>query len=118
MVIAPGEQRRAGRRAKRRRVELCVAHPILSQLIHGGRWNWSTKSTAGCKADIIRQDEQYVRRSFGGFDLGWKVTGGVSDSGTDMAFEGCCRQWKNLLRATDANCRQKDGHEHACYRTA
>jgi hypothetical protein len=88
--------------AKRGRVELRVAQTVCGQPVHGGRRNRSAESAAGGESDVIREDEQDIRRAFRRLNRRGKVQRRISNGRTDVAFEWSGRLRKNLLGATDA----------------
>ena len=63
VVVAAGEQRRPGRAAKRRGVELVVDQPVLRELVEMRRRHRPAERRTHAEADIVEQDEQHVRRS-------------------------------------------------------
>src|SRR5208283_5742624 len=56
MMIAPGDERRARRRAQRRRVEIRVAQTVLSDAIERRRRDHPAKGACDSIARIIRHD--------------------------------------------------------------
>ena len=62
MMVAPAQQRRAGRRAQRRRVELVVAQPGVGQPLHGRHANGPAERARLAEAHVVDEHDEYVRR--------------------------------------------------------
>ena len=62
VMIAPGQQSRPGRRAKRGGVEFIVAQPIIRQCLHCGHVDGSAKGAGLAEAHVIDQHDQHIRR--------------------------------------------------------
>ena len=63
VVVAPGDQGRAGRRAQRRRVEIRVAQPAVRDAIQGGCRDDAAERAVRGIAGVVHHDEQHVRRA-------------------------------------------------------
>ena len=68
VMVAAGDQRRAGGRTKRGRVHAGVAEPGLGHAIQGRRRNHAAKGGRHAVARVIGHDQQHVRRFFGRHD--------------------------------------------------
>ena len=66
VVVAAGEQRRAGRRAQRRGVEAVVLQPAGGEALEVRRVARAAERAGGAEADVVDQDDQDVRRARGG----------------------------------------------------
>src|SRR5579863_383965 len=64
-MVAPGEQRLAGRRAKSRGVELCVTQPLLRECVHCRHIYTAAEGARRTETDIIEQNYDYVGRTLG-----------------------------------------------------
>ena len=62
-VVASREQRRARRRADRRRVELRVPQPSVAQPLHRRHLDRTAERLQCAEADVVPHDEQDVRRA-------------------------------------------------------
>ena len=63
MMVAPGEQRRARRRAHRGGVEARIAQAFGSELVDGPRLDRRAVAAEIGKSHIVEQDDQDVRRA-------------------------------------------------------
>ena len=63
LVVAPGEQRGARRRADRRGVEGVVADALVGQAAERGRLDLAAEGRSLAEADVVEQDDQHVRRA-------------------------------------------------------
>ncbi len=63
MVVAAGDQRGAGRRAERSRVEVGVAQPVVGDAVKRRRRDDAAEGRGRGEADVVGQDEQNVRRA-------------------------------------------------------
>ena len=63
VMIAPGQQRRAGRRAQRRGVEVGVAQAACGQPVDVRRLDRGAVAAEMRKAEVVEQDDQHVRRA-------------------------------------------------------
>ena len=66
MVVAPGQQRLAGRRAEGGGVEAVVFQAVRGQLLRGRRLAGAAEGARRAKPCIVKQDEQDIRRAFRG----------------------------------------------------
>ena len=62
VVVAAGEQGRAGRAAKSGRVEARVFQPVLCELVQVRRRHRPAEGRAHAESDVIQQDQDDVRR--------------------------------------------------------
>ena len=63
MVVAPGDQRRAGRRAERGGVELGVAQPVRGERVERRRRDDAAEGAGDAVAGVVGHDQQHVRRA-------------------------------------------------------
>ena len=63
VMVASGDQRRARRRAERRRVEIRVAQPALRDAIQRRRRDDAAERARRAEAGVVRHDEQHVGRA-------------------------------------------------------
>ena len=89
MVVAPGEQGRARRRAQRRRVELRVAQARVRDAIQGRRRDHAAEGARRAEADIVGDDQQHVRRALRRDDRRRPVGRRVRGVEVDDAAERC-----------------------------
>ena len=61
MVVAPAEQRGAGRRAERRRVEPGVLEPVRRESLERRRVARSAECAGSAETDVVEQDDEDVR---------------------------------------------------------
>ena len=66
VVVAPGEQARAGRRAQRRGVPLRVGQPVVGQLLHRRHVDAPAVRRPGGQPGVVVQHEQHVGGALGG----------------------------------------------------
>ena len=62
LMIAPGQQRRAGRRADRGRVELVEGDALVGEARQRRRMDLAAKRVGEAKADVVEEDDEDVRR--------------------------------------------------------
>ena len=62
LVIAPGQQRRPGRRADRGRVELVEGDAVVGEARQCRRVDLAAKRVGQAKADVVEEDDEDVRR--------------------------------------------------------
>ena len=91
VVVAPGEQSRAGGRAERRSVELRVAQPALRQLLQRRRLYGAAERARSAKADVIQKHDHDVGCAFGGLHRRWKIGLRFFGAQSNLPFEG--RRW-------------------------
>lgn len=77
-MVAPGDDRRPGRRAKRRRMELRVAQAVLRNAIERWGGNHATEGARHAVAGIVGHDQQDI-----GCPLGGTIWGGGAQSQKD-----------------------------------
>ena len=65
MVIAPGQQRLARRRAERGRVEAVELEAVPGQPLGGRRWDRAAEGARRAKPAVVDQDDQHVGRALG-----------------------------------------------------
>ncbi len=65
VVVAPGDQRGAGRRAERGGVEVGVAQAVLRQLVHRRGRDHAAEGARRAEALVVGHDQEHVRRAFG-----------------------------------------------------
>ena len=65
VVVAAGEERLAGRRAERRRMEAVVLEAVCGESFGGRRVERAAERTRRGEADVVDQDDQHVRRTLG-----------------------------------------------------
>ena len=65
VVVAPGQQRLARRRAQRRGVEAVVAQPVRGQALEGRRLARAAEGRGGAEARVVEQDHEHVGRAGG-----------------------------------------------------
>ena len=65
VVVAPGDQRRARRRAQRRRMELRVAQPRVGDAVERRRRDHAAEGARRAEADVVGHDQQHVGRALG-----------------------------------------------------
>ena len=65
MLVAPGQQRGAGRRADRGHVEPVVGQPHLLDAGEGGRADRAAERVGAAEAGVVDEDEQHVGRALG-----------------------------------------------------
>jgi hypothetical protein len=87
MVIAPGQQRRSGRRAKSSGMKLGVAKAFPRQPIHRRRRNRPAERAARAEANIVGYDQENVRCSCRRRHLLWEVLDGVLCDAANVALE-------------------------------
>ena len=63
MVVAPGQEARARRRADRGGVEVAIAEPAGRQAVDGGGADVGAEAADLREADVVEQHQQHVRRS-------------------------------------------------------
>ncbi|MNZ94950.1 hypothetical protein D3C78_1140720 [compost metagenome] len=64
VLVAPGEQRGAGRRAQRAGVEAIETHAVGGQPVQAWRSHPAAEDVELAEADVVEQDHQHVRRTF------------------------------------------------------
>ena len=87
VLIAPGDERGARRRAQGRRIELVVFDAVRGKRLEGRRRNRAPEHAGGAEADIVGQDQQDVGRALGRRDRLRKVRLGILGRSPDDAFE-------------------------------
>ena len=65
VMIAPGNERRARRRAERRGMELRVTETGHRDPVQCRRWDNAAEGARRAEADVVSHDEQHVGRTFG-----------------------------------------------------
>ena len=109
VVVAPGDQRRACRRAQRGRMEIGVAQPVRGDAVQRRRRNDAAEGGRRGEADVVGHDEQDVGRALGRHDPrrpGWLRLGGVE---VDLALKFLRR--RRQVAAVDRSCRVgRTGH--------
>src|SRR6478672_2808980 len=65
VMVAPGEEGGARRRAQGRRVETCVTKSLRGQLLDIWGWHPTSKRAELSVTRIIEQDQKHVRRALG-----------------------------------------------------
>src|SRR4029077_18499946 len=73
VMVAAGYQRSPCRRAQRRRVEAVVREPSLAEPIERRGADRSAEATWVAEARVVGQNEQHVRRAFGGGNWSYGV---------------------------------------------
>ncbi len=68
VMVPPGDERRARRRAKRGGVNVIVAQPGLRHAIHRGRRDDAAEGARHAEPGVIRDDEQDIGRALGRHD--------------------------------------------------
>ena len=96
VMIAPGDQRRARRRAQRRGVELRVAQPRLRDPVQRRRRDDTAEGARDAVALVVGHDQQHVGRALGRHHRRWPIRLGVFDAEADLAAERW-RRWRNDL---------------------
>ena len=89
MVVAPGQEHRAGRRAQRRGVPLGVGEAVVGQPLHRRHLDPSAVRRPGRAAGVVIEHHQHVRRTLGR-PVGQErrpVGGRVPDVELDLALE-------------------------------
>ena len=88
VVVAPGQQRRARRRAERGRVKARVAEAVLREAVEIGRRNLPAERAPLAEAGIVDQDEQDVGRAGRRLDernlVGRRVLVGLADDAVEF----------------------------------
>ncbi len=74
VVVAPGDQCRARRRAERRGVEIRVTHPALRDAIEGRCRNDATEGARRAEPAVVGHDQQHVGRALRRHDP-WRPPG-------------------------------------------
>src|SRR5262249_15959345 len=69
VMIATCDERGTTRRAKCRGVERVVTESIVSEPVKAGSVDRTAKCTARPEANIIHQDQENIRSTFGSFDF-------------------------------------------------
>ncbi len=92
MVIAAGDQRGAGRRAERCRVEIGVAQAVGGDAIERRGRDHAAEGRGGAEADVVGHDEQDVRRTFGRHDAHRPIRLRLRGVELDRAAEGLRRR--------------------------
>ncbi len=88
VVVAPGDQRRAGRRAERGGVEAVVAQPLLGQRVHRRRAHAAAEGRELPEPRVVEQDQHDVRRPFRRRDRLRELRRvGLKDGAADVAGE-------------------------------
>ena len=62
VMVPPGDQRRARRRAERRRVDVVVAQTVLGDPVHRRRRDDAAEGARHAEAGVVRDDQEHVRR--------------------------------------------------------
>ena len=65
MVVAAGDQRGAGRRAKRSGEDAVVAQAVGREFVHRRRGDHAAKGAGHAETGIVGDDQQHVRRALG-----------------------------------------------------
>ncbi len=65
MVVAPGDQRGARRRAQRGGEDAVVAQAFLGDAVHGRRRDHAAEGAGHAEAGVVGDDQQHVRRALG-----------------------------------------------------
>ena len=68
VVVAPGDQRGARRRAQRRRVEVGVAQAVRGDAVEVRRRDHAAEGAGDAEAGVVGHDQQHVRRALGRHD--------------------------------------------------
>ena len=97
-MVAPGEERRARGRAKRRGVECIVTQTGLRERVKRRRGNRAAERGRRAKAHIIGQEEQDIRSAFGCFDALGEIRRGLLGRAANLAFEGLFWPGQDFLR--------------------
>src|SRR5262249_7281101 len=87
VMVAPGDERGAGRRAERRGVELVEAQAAVGDALETGRRHRAAEGAAGAEANVIGQDQQDVWRPFGRLDTLREVGSRSLDGASYLALE-------------------------------
>ena len=64
MMVAPGEQRDAGRRAERGGVELVVAQAVVGERLDGRHMDRTAEGARLAEAHVVEEHDEHVRRAF------------------------------------------------------
>ena len=130
VVVAPGDQCRARRRAERRGVKIRVAQPALRDAIQCRGRNDAAERARRAEADVVRHDEQHVGRALRRHDAwrppGFRLRGLFLDHPAELrigrrqlvAADGR-RSSRRAWRAGDfhglgkRSCRHRDGSQHS-----
>ena len=109
VVVAPGQQRRAGRRAQRGRVEAGVLEAVGGQPLECRRSWRATERAVRAEAGIVDEDEQDVRRplrradgSIGGKDVSGSLASYVVTPAYGRAGIGRLTRLRSLLPIDDS----------------
>src|SRR5713101_1545833 len=97
-MVAPGDERRARGRAKRRGVERIVTQPGSGQLVKGRRGNRTAESGRSAPAYVIGHDEEDIRRTLRCFERFREIWRGVRCRAANLAFEGLFWFGQDFLR--------------------
>src|SRR4029077_4139163 len=96
VMISTGEQRRAGRRAKRGRMEAVVAQPFIRQALERRRVHRATEGTRLTESNVVEQDQKHVRCPSWGSRQRDHVGLGIGVAGSDTALEARLRQRQDV----------------------
>src|SRR5579872_4502470 len=91
-MVAPGEQRGAGRRTQRRGMEIGVAQTTLGEAIDVRRIDGRTVAAEMREAGIVEQDDDDVRRSIAWLRQIRPPRLRLGDRGPDPALELVCHR--------------------------
>jgi hypothetical protein len=100
VMVAPGDQRRAGRRTQRSGMELRVPQSRLCDPIECGRRNDATERARRAEADVVGHDQQHVWRALWRHDARRPPRRGVLGFFLDHAAEFRGR-WRELFPVDD-----------------
>ena len=87
VVVAPGDQRGAGRRAQRRGVEARVAQPHVGDAVEARRGDLPAERAPRAIARVVDQHQQHVRRAGGRLDERELVGRGILVGAADVPLE-------------------------------
>ena len=96
VMVAPGDQRRARRRAQRRRIEVGVAQAVVGDAVERRRRDHAAEGAGDAEAGIVGHDQQHVRRALGRHDARRPVGLRLGGVALDLAAE-LRRRRRNLV---------------------
>lgn len=88
-------------------MEAVVAEAVAGETVHGGGGDGAAEGGGSAEADVVGEDEEDVRGSFGSGDGLGEVLGGVLGDAADFAAEGWFRVREDGLGGGGAD---EEGH--------
>ena len=104
VMVAPGDQRRARRRAQRGRVEVGVAQAVGGDPVEVRRRDHAAEGAGDAEAGVVGHDQQHVGRALGRHDARRPVGRRLRGVALDLAAE-LLRRRRQLLAAESSSSR-------------